>query len=329
MDMIRGEYRLGGLLVPRGAVQAPELRLPLTKNIPRRVDLRPQCSPVENQGQVGSCAANAMVGALEYHQIIAGDPLTDLSRLFVYYNSRQLGGTDKEDSGTMIHHVMAAVMAHGACPENMWPYVKAMWPTKPPQQCYDNALNFTAVEYAQVQGDETSIFTVLANGLPVVFGIWLPGLVYEAAFNDGRLPPEFDYMSQAPGGGHAMLIVGYDLDAKIWICRNSWGQEFGDNGHFYLPFALMDKFATQQLRAWGVTSQFWTIGAISKRQGFSLQGASQGASLRATQEQAPAQMQDALARFKQQVAGELEDRLASARQGFRDRLRGPGAGGGY
>ena len=82
--------------------------------LPERVDLRAFCSPIEDQGQVGSCAANAVVGAMEYHMRRAEAPMTDLSRLFVYYNARALANKEGEDCGTYIHHVMASVLAHGA-----------------------------------------------------------------------------------------------------------------------------------------------------------------------------------------------------------------------
>jgi hypothetical protein len=58
------------------------------KKLPRKVDLRGGCSRVENQGQLGSCTANALVGNLEFLQKEAGHRVTNLSRLFVYYNER-------------------------------------------------------------------------------------------------------------------------------------------------------------------------------------------------------------------------------------------------
>jgi len=65
-------------------IAAPPRRLPPV------VDLRALCSPVENQGELGSCTANALVGSLEFLEKKAGHQVTDLSRLFVYYNERAL-----------------------------------------------------------------------------------------------------------------------------------------------------------------------------------------------------------------------------------------------
>src|SRR3990172_1855734 len=45
-------------------------------------DLRAWCSPIENQGSLGSCTANAGVGILEYFERRAFGTHIDASRLF-------------------------------------------------------------------------------------------------------------------------------------------------------------------------------------------------------------------------------------------------------
>ena len=37
--------------------------------IPAKADLRPQCPPVYDQGQLGSCTANAIAGAIEFDRL--------------------------------------------------------------------------------------------------------------------------------------------------------------------------------------------------------------------------------------------------------------------
>ncbi len=51
---------------------------PRIARLPKKVDLRQKCSPVENQGQLGSCTANALVGALEFLELKDGVPFVDL-----------------------------------------------------------------------------------------------------------------------------------------------------------------------------------------------------------------------------------------------------------
>ncbi len=61
---------------------------PVPAVLPPSVDLRSICSAVENQGQLGSCTANALVGALEFLERKDKVPFVDLSRLFIYFNER-------------------------------------------------------------------------------------------------------------------------------------------------------------------------------------------------------------------------------------------------
>ena len=71
--------------------------------LPKSVDLRPGCPEVYDQGQLGSCTANAIGAALQFDQI--KQKQADVfapSRLFIYYNERVIENTVDEDSGAMI-----------------------------------------------------------------------------------------------------------------------------------------------------------------------------------------------------------------------------------
>jgi C1A family cysteine protease len=92
------------------------------RTVPDRVDLRQYCTRVEDQGQIGSCTANAAVGALEYHHKRRDGRSPDLSRMFVYFNTRRMRGQVVFDTGAQIREAMASLMAFGACREEIWPY---------------------------------------------------------------------------------------------------------------------------------------------------------------------------------------------------------------
>lgn len=312
------QYPLGTCLFEDTPVAAPEFQAAASDRPPERVDLRSHCSPVEDQEDIGSCAANAVVGAMEFHQRRAGQDAVDLSRLFLYYNARKLADNEQNDSGTFIHHAMAAVLAYGVCPESMWPYQRAMWSTRPIQPCYDAALEFEAVSYARTPLGPACKAAVAA-GLPVVFGACLPAeMIQEEAGLTGRISlPSGSW--PAPGGGHAMLIVGYDDADGTWLIRNSWGTKWGEGGYARVPYAVMDRY--------GMPSQFWVIGQIAGAA--QLSGASLAASQAAVKAAAPSQVEGAIARSRASLRQKLEGDLAKARSDFRSRLRGPGAGGGY
>src|SRR4030095_2793109 len=88
--------------------------------LPPKVDLRKKCPPVYDQGQLGSCTANAIAGAIEFDQMKEQLPQIFLpSRLFIYYNERVIEGTVDSDSGAMLRDGIKTVAKQGACPEPM------------------------------------------------------------------------------------------------------------------------------------------------------------------------------------------------------------------
>ena len=103
---------------------AAVFRIP--RKLPARADLRAGCSPVENQESLGSCTAQALMGALELLQLRdlkdarrSTAAFRDLSRLFVYYNERAAMGTIQEDSGAMLRTGIKTLKAQGVCRESL------------------------------------------------------------------------------------------------------------------------------------------------------------------------------------------------------------------
>ena len=91
--------------------------LKVPARLPEKVDLRPLCSKVEDQGQLGSCTANALAGAIEFLERKDKVPFQDFSRLFIYYNERVLEHTVNSDSGAMIRDGIKTLANQGACSE--------------------------------------------------------------------------------------------------------------------------------------------------------------------------------------------------------------------
>ncbi|WP_169711832.1 C1 family peptidase [Henriciella litoralis] len=304
------EQPLNGCLFETMPVEVPTL-MTSHGSLPERIDLREFCSPVENQLTTNSCTANAIVGALEYHQRRAKQPQIDLSRLFVYYNARRLSETENQDVGSFIHHVMAAVLAYGACEERIWPFEMAMLKTRPTEAAYQNAMMHEAVQYARTPLGPIAM-QALAAGLPVVFGAYFPSAYFDEAHRTGTMPQDAQ-RRERPASGHAMLIVGYDLPTKTWLVRNSWGEGYADKGYFRVPFDTMVSYSDP--------THFWTIGAIEQTQGLSLSGPSVMGAQQKIQAQAKADMASVLAGKREDVRSELKSRLDEAKADFRSRLR--------
>lgn len=203
--------------------------------IPDHVDLRPNMTPVEDQGNLGSCTGNAWVGAVEHLDKVNDGHYRNWSRLFVYYNERALRGTVAEDAGAFIRDGAKAIAKWGVCSEKAWPYRASRYATKPPVSCYLEGEKHLAVEYLRVRQTRADITAALASGLPVVFGF----TVYESFESDavatkGIVPmPE---KNEEALGGHAVVIVGHNIPMRQFTVRNSWGSSWGIRGHFLMPF---------------------------------------------------------------------------------------------
>ncbi len=225
------------------AIARPPVRLPAS------VDLRAGCSPVEDQGALGSCTANALVGNLEFLEKKARKPVTDLSRLFIYYNERVIEGTVSEDAGAMIRDGVKTLVKRGVCAERRWPYTISKFAVKPPAACYQEALKHQVLSYHRVVGLQ-QMRQCLAEGYPFVFGF----SVYEAfeskaVARTGKL--NLPKPSEKLLGGHAVMAVGYDDATKRLLVRNSWGADWGMHGYFTMPY---DYAANNNL-----ADDFWTL----------------------------------------------------------------------
>lgn len=289
---------------------------------PSAVDLREYCSPVEDQGEVGSCVANAVVGAIEYHLIRTGAPYSDLSRLFVYYNARRLDETEGRDDGCTRTKAMASILGWGVCREAMWPYQPAMVFTRPTPACYQAADAIKGVQCA-ITTHGQGVREALTAGLPVAFGMKIPPNLMRYAGEHKHMPAPADGNWEPAPTGHAMLLVGYDDAKNAWLVRNSWGTDWGDGGHFWIDYQVLEKYAGSSSEAPCV------IGQIEDSRAFRMAGASLKDMVAGVMAGAPASVAAERASFRQDVATDLQDNLNKARKNIKDRLRGPGVGGGY
>jgi C1A family cysteine protease len=217
--------------------------------LPSRIDLRPLCSKVEDQGNLGSCTSNALAGALEFLEIKDKIHYADLSRLFIYYNERVIEHSVKSDSGAMLRDGVKTLAKLGVCIEKKWPYVVSRFAAKPNAACYKEASQHQITSYHRILTlDEMR--TCLAEGFPFVFGF----TVYES-FETQQVARTGIVGMPKPGervlGGHAVVAVGYSDAQKRFIVRNSWGPKWGMKGYFTMPFAYV---ADRNL-----SDDFWTI----------------------------------------------------------------------
>ncbi|MFA6143092.1 MAG: C1 family peptidase [Candidatus Omnitrophota bacterium] len=215
--------------------------------LPKKVDLREDCSIVENQGALGSCTAQALAGNLEFLDKKIDDDYIDVSRLFIYYNERVLIDTVDYDSGAMLRDGIKTLKNDGACGEGTWPYKIKLFDKKPTVKCYTEAKKRRIVSYHRITR-LSEMLACLAEGYPFVFGF----TVYESFEAQSVARTGVVNMPEAGEeaiGGHAVMACGFDQAKKRFLVRNSWGADWGQDGYFTMPYEYLETLA----------DDFWTI----------------------------------------------------------------------
>lgn len=214
--------------------------------LPSAVDLRDKCSPVVDQGQLGSCTANAMASGLrEYLLLRSGQPFTRLSRLYLYWHERLIEGTLNEDAGAQIRDGMKVMQKLGVCPEADYPYAIEHFTDKPTDAAEKSAALYRIGEYHRV-ASLSLLKAALAQGLPVVIGFAVYDSFETREVADNGIVPIPNAETENMLGGHAVLAVGYDDEKGHVIIRNSWGEGWGDAGHCYFPYEMWNYNAILQ-----------------------------------------------------------------------------------
>lgn len=219
--------------------------------MPKEVDLSPLMPPVYDQGPLGSCTANASGAAFQYCKIRQEAENFIPSRLFIYYLTRKMRGTENIDSGGYIRDAIKVINKWGAPRENnTWPYIVSQFNKEPTPEAFREAEQNQAIIYRRIEQDVTDLRACLSMAFPVVFGF----SVYEnfeslEVCRTGilNLPSPEDRMI----GGHAVLAVGYNDKTKRFLVRNSYGDSWGKKGYFWMPYKYLEDP--------GLAADFWTI----------------------------------------------------------------------
>ena len=224
---------------------------PVLAKLPSKKDLRAGCPPVYDQGQLGSCTGNAIAGAIQFEQKKQKVKIFAPSRLFIYYNERDMEGTIDSDAGAQIRDGVKSVATIGVCPEPEWPYDINKFANKPTPKCFTDAKKCQAVGYQRLDSSNLNqLKGCIASGFPFVFGF----TVYDA-FESQQVAKTGVLNMPGPQenvqGGHAVLAVGYDDATQRFSVRNSWGKDWGIKGYFTIPYTY--------LTSTSLADDFWTI----------------------------------------------------------------------
>lgn len=203
--------------------------------LPTRVDLTHLCPPIVDQGDLGSCTANALAAAWGFLLMKEGaDTFQPASRLFIYFQERLAEGTVNQDAGATLYDGIRAMQRVGCCGEKFWPYIPALFNIPPVPEAQQEAAKHKITDAGKLSTLH-QMKDCLAKGLPFVFGFQVfENFESEEMAKNGMLgmPSKGEqYM-----GGHAVMAVGYNDESKTFLIRNSWGEQWGKNGYFEMPF---------------------------------------------------------------------------------------------
>lgn len=205
------------------------------------VDLREWDSIVEDQQTLSSCTGSAVTSAYEL-MVKQSNPnqYVELSDLFVYYNARLKEGTVNRDIGIYIKTAMEVLKEYGVCEEEMWNYDLEKWDDKPSDNAYENAQKRKILKYEKIISTYYAT-EVLCNNKPVVFGME----IYESfmELNNRISTVTFPSRKEKSLGGHAMCMVGYDLEKRLFLAKNSFGTDWGMEGYCWIPFDYLKQEA--------------------------------------------------------------------------------------
>lgn len=256
---IRGKGFIRDNLDPRDHIY--QLKRPgLT--LEKAIDLRTgnQVPKVYDQHTTNSCTANAVSYALTFLMLNekiqkAKHLKLPFSRMFIYYNTRLLEGTQRSDCGAQIRNTIKAVATKGACAENEWDFRTERIYEAPPETLYTEAENFLAPLYQKVDNtNKAAMVEILSEGYPLVGGIAVLSSFESRESAKTGIIPMPNVQAEQYLGGHALTFIGYNPQDDTFLGVNSWSTDWGKDGYFTIPAAYL---CSAQL-----ASDFWVIKEI-------------------------------------------------------------------
>ena len=238
LSKTEAKHRMGLRREQAGDVQFIAPKSSIRANLPSQLDWRNKdgqnwVSPILDQANCGSCVAFASIGVLETQYKISS-LLPSFNAKFSPQHIFSCGGgacnwgwmpenaarylqrSGAPDEACMPYQSGATgqdVACSASCPDASQRSVKIASYSTPTRGSTD----VNAVKQALQNGPLVTTLTVYADFMAYAGG------VYKHTTGD--------YM-----GGHAVSIIGYDDSKNAFIIRNSWGEEWGENGFGYVSY---------------------------------------------------------------------------------------------
>jgi len=186
---------------------------------------------IKNQMDTGSCVAHSLSSIIEYYNNIQRNDPAEMSVGYIYGNR---SNSEHKEPGMVMRDALDIVVKFGDVPHEYFPYNEE---TPKAIKLYEKqAENLYEVGYPNRISSYCRVNTIsaaklaLSKGIPLLMAM----MWYEDMEVDGDGILNTNYIGYA--GGHCMFIYGWD--ERGWKIQNSWGEEWGINGKFILPYEM-------------------------------------------------------------------------------------------
>jgi C1A family cysteine protease len=150
---------------------------------------------------------------------------------FAYYTTRQIMGTQNQDSGVDNRSLFQALLKYGSAREADMPYNPSVYAAPPNATAYGDASKWEHVSYKSVVPTHNNLRSTLVQGHAIVQAFSVPDYfeeesIWNPASEFLPLPQNVRDFQQFIGG-HDVVITGYDYTKTTWpvpvfIIDNSW-----------------------------------------------------------------------------------------------------------
>jgi len=179
---------------------------------------------IKNQGNCGSCTAFGTIGAIEAVVQIEFNEILDcdLSEAHLFFCSGRSCGSSMSPS-----EAADFVKGIGVVDELCFPY------TGRDRSCDEKASNsndrlMKIKEVGKTQGEGIKEALIQYGPVLARFNVYEDFYSYTSGI--------YEHVWGTIVGGHAITIVGYNDDPGYWICKNSWSEQWGENGFFNIKY---------------------------------------------------------------------------------------------
>lgn len=228
-DKRRRKWRLGLIIEPALSVDSVDLP---PRNVPESFTLLKYAPAPKDQGEeCAMCSAYASILALETWLAYSKGIKVDLYEEEAFFCS----GGDCE-LGNSLTRVMEYLRLKGVHEE----------PERKRMRCEKGIGEVYRCEPKPIPPSPETIKRYIANGVPVVIAVKVGErsfLKYKwGVYSPGRFERKI---------GHAMTVIGYNDSLKAFLCRNSFGREWGVGGDVWIGYSypILQAFAIQGIVA--------------------------------------------------------------------------------